>query len=73
MPLFEKSFPGNELSQSASHESSRLTTPELSGFTSPSPELSRRNMQVKKAMSGELTAMGLSPEAIARILHLDRE
>lgn len=34
---------------------------------------SERNRCVKAAMSSELIAMGLSPEAIARILNLDQE
>jgi hypothetical protein len=73
MSLLEKNPSGKESCQAAPHGCSCLETPGIPQFTYPAPELSKRNLQAKNALSRELKTMGFSPEAISRVLHIDRE
>lgn len=69
MSPFESCCVGSACADEVSFEVSRLPHHELPLPASLSPDRLERNLQIKKSMSSELLAMGLSLEAIARILH----
>lgn len=72
MSTFERSFPGCGCTEAHSPEGFHGSCREIPPSSYRHPALAARNMEVKKAMSRELIAQGLSHEAIDRILNLEQ-
>lgn len=72
MSMFEKTFPGCGCTETHSPEGLHGSCREIPPYPYRHPALLVRNMEVKKAMSRELIAQGLSHEAIDRILNLEQ-
>lgn len=72
MSTFERTFPGGGCTETHSPEGLNGSSREIPPYPYRHPALLVRNMEVKKAMSRELIAQGLSQESIDRILNLER-